>query len=85
MSRVDRRTFLQTTSATAAVFATGQTEQSTAADQPPVQLLPTRVLGKTRFNATLLGLGGEHAFSLSNNDAVAEEIVHTALDLGVNT
>ena len=84
MSRVDRRTFLQTTSATAAVLAGVQASQLPGVETPNANLLPTRVLGKTGFHATLLGLGGEHVFSLSNNDAVAEEIVHTALDLGVN-
>ena len=84
MSRVDRRTFLQTTSVTAAAVAAGRTQDPQAAEAPQPTLLPTRVLGKTGFEATLLGLGGEHAFSLSNNDAVAEEIVQTALELGVN-
>lgn len=84
MSRVDRRAFLQSTSATAAALAGVQAGQLPAVETPQANLLPTRLLGKTGFHATLLGLGGEHAFSLSNNDAVAEEIVHTALDLGVN-
>lgn len=84
MNRFDRRTFLQTTGTTAAVVATGNAAQTTEQVPTTSDLLPTRVLGKTGFKATLLGLGGEHAFSLSNNDAVAEEIVHTALELGVN-
>lgn len=82
MSRFDRRTFFQTTGLTSAIVATGQSCRSAA--MPQEKLLPTRILGRTGFSATLLGLGGEHAFSLSNNDAVAEEIVHTALELGVN-
>ena len=84
MSRLDRRTFLQATGVTAAAAAAGQTNESPAVEKSQTSLLPTRVLGKTGFPATLLGLGGEHAFSLYNNDAVTEEIVRTALELGVN-
>jgi predicted aldo/keto reductase-like oxidoreductase len=89
MNRVDRRTFLQSTSAAAGVTAVSSPTHLPSAggggsETPDRPLLPTRVLGKTGFSATLLGLGGEHAFSLHNNDAAAEEIVHTALQLGVN-
>ena len=84
MSLVDRRTFLHSTGVTAAAVVTSTSADSKAKETPVLAQLPTRMLGKTGFQATLLGLGGEHAFSLSNNDAVAEEIVHTALELGVN-
>lgn len=84
MSRVNRRIFLQSSGVSAAAIAAGQSDPASASQPVQGSLLPTRVLGKTGFSATLLGLGGEHAFSLSNNDAVAEEIVHTALEVGVN-
>ncbi len=49
-----------------------------------VHSLPQRVLGRTGARVTIVGLGGEHVLSRENNDAAAEELVQTALNLGVN-
>lgn len=46
--------------------------------------LPKRVLGRTGSRVTIVGLGGEHVLSRENNDAAAEELVRTAVELGVN-
>lgn len=84
--RVNRRTFLRSTTvaaATAGVASWKSETQSpqvrTTADTP----LPTRELGKTGQRVSILGLGGEHTLSKEGTDAEAEAIVARAFDLGV--
>ncbi len=45
-------------------------------------MVPKRSLGKTGFQASLLGLGGQ--ITVEHEDPQAEAIIHKALDLGVN-
>ena len=79
---VSRRNFLKTAGAiTVAPAVAGAAESATGAKP---SLLPTRVLGKTGADVTILGLGGEHVLSRENNDAAAEEVVGRAIHLGVN-
>ncbi len=47
-------------------------------------LLPTRRLGKTEFNVSLFGLGGEATVQQSTRSDDATALIHRALDLGVN-
>ncbi|MDH4131072.1 MAG: aldo/keto reductase [Gemmatimonadota bacterium] len=45
--------------------------------------LPTRPLGRTGLDVTILGLGGSHV-SLAGSEAGARRLVETALDEGIN-
>lgn len=84
--RVNRRTFLKTTTAAAATagLVSGEGESLAAQDHKSADTpLPTRVLGKTGQRVSILGLGGEHTLSKEGTDAEAEAIVARALDLGV--
>lgn len=46
--------------------------------------IPTRPLGKTGYNVTLFGLGGEGVLRTYDEDAAAAKVISRALDLGVN-
>jgi aryl-alcohol dehydrogenase-like predicted oxidoreductase len=45
--------------------------------------LPTRPLGRTGLDVTILGLGGHHV-SVSGSEATARQLVEAALDEGIN-
>lgn len=84
---VPRRQFLKVTGAlTAAACVPGAPLVAKEAAPPtlPPLTLPQRVLGRTGSRVTIVGLGGEHVLSRENNDAAAEELVRTAVELGVN-
>lgn len=51
---------------------------------PAVPLLPRRPLGKTGVEATLFGLGGEGVLRTHGREAEAVQVIHRALDQGVN-
>lgn len=51
-------------------------------DLPPGAVMPTRRLGRTGIDVSLLGLGGFH-IGLPKDDATATRIVRTAVDHGV--
>ncbi|MBX9625850.1 MAG: aldo/keto reductase [Gemmataceae bacterium] len=73
-----RREFLQAgVAATAAVAAGGA-----AADDAPGKGLPTRPLGRTGLNVSVLCLGGWHIGDVKDK-AEAVKIMHTALDEGL--
>jgi aryl-alcohol dehydrogenase-like predicted oxidoreductase len=46
--------------------------------------IPTRPLGRTGIDVTLFGLGGEGVLRTFGRDREAREVIHRALDLGVN-
>ena len=46
--------------------------------------LPTRPLGKTGHQATILGLGGEGVLRTFGYDREAYALINRAIDLGVN-
>jgi hypothetical protein len=46
--------------------------------------IPRRILGNTGYNATIIGLGGESTLKVLHRHVEAIEIIHTALDLGIN-
>lgn len=81
---VSRRRFIQTaTVAAAGLASTGLRASARNASGTSDTPLPTRELGKTGQRVSMLGLGGEHALSAENNDAVAIPIVQKALELGI--
>jgi aryl-alcohol dehydrogenase-like predicted oxidoreductase len=85
----DRRDFLKgslLTSASLKAAAMGGVFATTAAwaDQTPTNPLPKRALGKTGYQATIFGLGGLYTVSMHDHHKEAVEIIHRALDLGVN-
>lgn len=75
-----RREFLQTGAAATAAAAVGA---AAAADTPAGAGLPTRKLGKTGLDVSLLCLGGWHIGSVEDK-AEAVRIMHAAIDGGVN-
>jgi hypothetical protein len=51
---------------------------------PTRELLPTRALGKTGEQVTLYGLGGLFTVARHDRHKQAVEIIHRAIDLGIN-
>ena len=86
--RQARRTFLKSTGAIAAGILTQGALPSAHAEPPPlpapVELMPTRNLGRTGHKVGIFSLGGQAALELPNNEAIAVPIIERALDLGVN-
>lgn len=82
-SELSRRRFLHTTATAAVGGVTALTARHATAQAIGEAAIPTRVLGKTGREATILGLGGEDALRQPDQDAVAEAIIQRALDLGV--
>ncbi|MDB5306785.1 MAG: yhdN 3 [Gemmataceae bacterium] len=74
-----RREFLQTAGATTAAVALGGTA---SADDAASKGLPTRPLGKTGVNVSIICLGGWHIGDVKDKDE-AVKIMHTALDEGM--
>lgn len=67
------------------VVAGSHTEETPPVDTPVEHVaLPTRPLGATGFDVTILGLGGQATIERHGNDTKAYEIITRALDLGVN-
>ena len=46
--------------------------------------LPKRKLGKTGVDVTILGLGGEGVLRTYGHEREAEDLIHRAIDLGIN-
>lgn len=46
--------------------------------------IPKRRLGKTELEVTILGLGGEGILRSTGNEKDADELINTAIDLGIN-
>ena len=85
----DRREFLKGSIAASTglkAAAAGGVFAKTAAwaSQSPATPLPKRVLGKTGYQPTILGLGGLYKVSMHDHHDEAVEIINRALDLGVN-
>jgi len=47
-------------------------------------MLPTRILGKTKYQATILGLGGEGILRTTGYFKEAEQVIKKAVEVGVN-
>jgi predicted aldo/keto reductase-like oxidoreductase len=74
-----RREFLQTAGAATAAVALGG---AATADDADAKGLPTRPLGKTGVNVSIICLGGWHIGDVKDKDE-AVKIMHTALDEGL--
>jgi aryl-alcohol dehydrogenase-like predicted oxidoreductase len=86
-SAFNRRDFIKTSGTAAIAVTVSGTAVSpqaapvgAAVDLP----MPTRTLGSTGIQASILGLGGEHLLSRHRNDAAAESLINRALDLGIS-
>ena len=75
-----RREFLQT--GLAATAAAGLAGAAAADDAKPGQGLPTRPLGRTGLNVSILCLGGWHIGDVKEKDE-AVKIMHAAIDEGI--
>src|ERR1700761_9033083 len=74
-----RRQFLQNASAATAAIAVGAAARG---DDASSKGLPTRPLGKTGVNVSMIALGGWHIGDVKDQ-AEAVRIMHTALDEGM--
>jgi predicted aldo/keto reductase-like oxidoreductase len=74
-----RRDFLQTAAVGGAALGLAAVTEGA---QPPAQGLPTRPLGRTKVNVSLLCLGGWHIGSVKD-EKEAIRIMHTAVDEGM--
>ena len=78
-----RRDFLQTTLAGAAVLGAASAAQGwRQPDQGGNQGIPTRPLGKTGVQVSILGLGG-HSIGTVKDEQEAIKIIHAAVDEGI--
>ena len=93
ITATDRRNFLKTGGAVAAVLLTNGTQLGQASTRATPDLpvnantqaaIPTRNLGKTGYKVGIFSLGGQAALEKPNNFDIAVPIIERALDLGVN-
>lgn len=87
----DRRDFLRLGGALGAGLLAGGISRPATAALPPLPVnpatpraMPTRNLGRTGYQVTIFGLGGQAAIEKPDNEAVAVPLIERALDLGVN-
>jgi uncharacterized protein len=88
---MNRREFLLKSATAAAGVAAGVALGSSwiaqafaATSEPAKPKLPTRVLGRTGVNVTIVGLGGDGLISDSTDPDAVVEFLTAALDAGVN-
>jgi aryl-alcohol dehydrogenase-like predicted oxidoreductase len=84
---ISRRDFVRTVLGSAALVAAAdclKPLEALAADSPAPKTMPRRPLGKTGFNVGLFSLGGQATLEEETKRDAAVEIIHRALDLGVN-
>jgi predicted aldo/keto reductase-like oxidoreductase len=77
-----RREFMQTAAAVAGAVAISAPAAPAAEDKKPGEGIPTRPLGKTGVNVSMLCLGGWHIGAVKDKDE-AVKIMHAAIDEGV--
>ncbi len=93
----NRRNFLKSGAASiaaglsAGVIASPASSEVMSTDKNPVvaakavqDMMPTRNLGKTGYRVGIFGLGGQAALDKANNESLALQMIHRALELGVN-
>ena len=81
--RMTRREFLGASAVAGIALAAGPTLLGAAAEAAK-EKLPTRPLGQTGFNVSLLGLGGDGLISDSTDKGAVIKFVTAVLDSGVN-
>jgi aryl-alcohol dehydrogenase-like predicted oxidoreductase len=80
MTRITRRDFIQKTAKTAAAIGVLGSIEPVMAAEPQIQ---KRTLGKTGYEATVLGFGGAYLNKeITKEDAAS--VLHKAIDLGIN-
>lgn len=87
MTLIGRRGFMKT--ATSAAIGAGLIQGRPGERISPVEAaealpMPTRRLGKTEYQASLFSLGGQSTLEQGDKREESAEIIHRALDLGVN-
>ena len=76
-----RRTFLST--AAAATGLSALTPGQAAGQSPETCAMPLRPLGKTGRMISIVGFGGGSRYLLQEDMAVAEQMIHRAIELGI--
>lgn len=77
----DRREFLAATAAAAGTLLAASAADAQTGDNGSRTGVPTRRLGRTGVNVSMLCLGGWHLGSIDENDAI--RIMHAAIDEGL--
>ena len=92
----NRRDFIKSGTASiaalsAGVIASPASDEAMSKDKTPdmeakavKDTMPTRNLGKTGYRVGIFGLGGQAALDKANNESLALQMIHRALELGVN-
>lgn len=82
---ITRREFVQTVAGAAAAAALGGAAAPLdALAKPAKNAMPVRPLGRTGHEVRLFSLGGQATLEREGTDEPSLEIIHRALDLGVN-
>jgi uncharacterized protein len=76
-----RRKFLAASMTGAGLAALGATDTVQAAE---TSTMPLRPLGKTGRMISIVGFGGGSRYNLQDNEAEAEQMIHRAVELGIN-
>jgi aryl-alcohol dehydrogenase-like predicted oxidoreductase len=84
MKNVTRREFIKTSASIVAAYGLASCDATSAPMAAAPDVMPTRRLGNTGFNAGLFSLGGQAALETPGQEDLSDEIIHRALDLGVN-
>ncbi len=82
-NKYSRREFIQKTAAGAAVISVAGIAGSCSVKPGKEGKMPTRVLGKTGLDISILSFGGGSQF-LKNKDGEWEKVLHKALKAGIN-
>ena len=87
MKRFTRREFIKAGTTLVAACGIADVTGCSKSTEPKIEeplTMPTRPLGATGFNVSVFGLGGQAALETPGQEDLAEEIINSALDLGVN-
>ena len=86
MKNIGRRDFLKTTASTVlgASFLASASPLRALAESPEKTAIPKRRLGRTGYDATIIGLGGQSTIEQPGKHDEAVAIINRALDLGIN-
>jgi predicted aldo/keto reductase-like oxidoreductase len=83
-SHFTRRTFLTTTAGGVSLLGTARPASVVAGPKAETTAMPLRPLGKMGRMISIVGFGGGSRYLLQEDLRVAEQMIHRAIELGIN-